>query len=597
MMNDIAFDVYTQNLKKYYSENKKLKKYSIWLSVFRIFFFLIFIFFLIELIKKTSFPNLIFTLLAFICFIYSVKKSITISGNIRLVNNHIQINSNELNALNFDFSKFDGGLEFIDPEHPYSSDLDIYGEGSIFSQFNRTTSCFGKNLLAQWFNSPLTNKPDIILRQKAIQELISLYNLRHHFIALSDNRNERQHRKNILSWVNKNLSVKEFYFFRYIAIIFSLLSLAFIILVTLSFLPFKFLIFILFLNAVFIFSKIKKVNSEHLRLTKQFDHLLQMAEKIELIDKQEFKSRYLCDLQDKIRGGEKKGIYALKNLAKLTNYFDYRLNVFVSIILNGFFLWDFFCMTWLYKWKKKYSARIIEWFSVVDEFDALQSIANFSFNNPEYTFAKITDSRIIKSKKLGHPQIEPEKRICNNFSIQQNGEFHIITGPNMAGKSTYLRTIGCAIVMAQIGGPVCAEEFILKPVNLYTGMRTSDSLNKNESYFMAELIRLKKIIDRAYEDFPVFIILDEILKGTNSKDKEEGSKLYIKRVSELKASGIIATHDISLGELEKEFPDKIINFCFEADNTGDILSYSYKLNKGITSKMNATILMKQMGII
>ena len=597
MINDFAYNIYHQNLKRYTKEHKSLKKYSIWLSVFRILFFLMFIFFLIELVNNPDFLNIILIFVSFISFIISVKKSTKTSEKIGFINNLILINSNELRALNHDFSIFDGGADFNDLSHPYSSDLDIFGEESIFSQVNRTTSYFGKNQLAQWFNTPLLKKSKIIQRQEAVKELTFMYDLRQSFMALSSDSNEHQNRKNILSWIHHTLSHKEFYLLRFIALTFVIISIASIILVFLKLLPFNLLVLILFINALLIFSKLKKINNEHSRLSKQFNHIAQIADKIDMIDKQEFNSSYLRDLQNKIKGDEKKGIDALKKLAKLINYFDYRLNIFISIVLNGFFLWDFFCLIRLHKWKRNFSKSIHEWFLVIDEFDALQSIANFSFNNPDYTFAEITDHNIIIAKNIGHPQIEPGKRICNHFSIKQSGEFHIITGPNMAGKSTFLRTIGCAIILAQIGAPVCAEEFILKPVNLYTGMRTTDSLNKNESYFMAELIRLKKIMNKTREDFPVFIILDEILKGTNSKDKEEGSKQYIKRVSELNASGIIATHDISLAELEKEFPEKIQNFCFEAENTGDILFYSYKLKKGITTRMNATILMKQMGII
>ena len=166
----------------------------------------------------------------------------------------------------------------------------------------------------------------------------------------------------------------------------------------------------------------------------------------------------------------------------------------------------------------------------------------------------------------------------------------------MAGKSTYLRTVGVNYLLACIGAPVCAERMEITPVRLVTSLRTSDSLNDNESYFFAELKRLKMIIDMLQHGEKLFVVLDEILKGTNSIDKQKGSAALVTQFMSLRTNGIIATHDLALGALSELFPDKIRNFCFEADITNGELTFSYKLRQGTAQNMNACFLMKKMGI-
>ena len=198
---------------------------------------------------------------------------------------------------------------------------------------------------------------------------------------------------------------------------------------------------------------------------------------------------------------------------------------------------------------------------------------------------------------MGHPLMPVAQCVRNNASIPYQPYFIIITGANMAGKSTYLRTIGCNYVLACIGAPVCCESLKIYPAQLMTSLRTSDSLSNNESYFFAELKRLKQIIDRLNKKEEMFIILDEILKGTNSKDKQKGSFSLIKQLISLKANGIIATHDLVLGELAEYFPHEIKNYCFEADIQENELTFSYKLKEGIAQNMNACFLMGKMGLI
>jgi DNA mismatch repair ATPase MutS len=269
----------------------------------------------------------------------------------------------------------------------------------------------------------------------------------------------------------------------------------------------------------------------------------------------------------------------------------------VGVILNGLFLWDFQCVKRLEKCKSEYKTCFTTWLDMLGQVDAFVSLGNFTANNPEYVYPLIaSDDNFLSSIDLGHPLIDENARVCNNFDIPRKGTAIIVTGANMSGKSTFLRTLAVNYILAMTGSPVCAKEFVFSPVKLFTSMRTDDSLSDNESYFYAELKRLKQLKLLIENNESVLFILDEILKGTNSADKSLGSKMFLTKLIEMGGTGLIATHDISLGELETSFPEKIINKCFEIEIDGGKISFDYTLRTGITEKMNAALLMKQMGI-
>lgn len=246
---------------------------------------------------------------------------------------------------------------------------------------------------------------------------------------------------------------------------------------------------------------------------------------------------------------------------------------------------------------KKHGRDIETWFAVLAEMDALISLGTFACNRPDYIYPEISDIPCFRGKELGHPLIPREKCVTNDIDISRKPFFMIVTGANMAGKSTYLRTVGVNHVLASVGLPVCADELTFYPGRLLTNLRTSDSLVNSESYFMAELKRLRMIIDRLESgEEGLLIILDEILKGTNSEDKQRGSLALMKRLTGLGGNGIIATHDLALGSLENEFPREIKNWHFDAVICEDVLTFDYKLREGIARNMNASFLMRKMGI-
>ena len=279
--------------------------------------------------------------------------------------------------------------------------------------------------------------------------------------------------------------------------------------------------------------------------------------------------------------------------------FDQRNNMLVGIVANAFALRDLQLCYKIEAWIDANQDQVAHWFDVIAFFDAQNSLGNFVFNHPDHCFPEIVSSKfVIDAQQLGHPLISKEKRVDNDFSIQGTN-FFIITGANMAGKSTFLRTVSLSIIMANIGLPVCAKSFDYSPIKLITSMRTSDSLTDDESYFFSELKRLKMIIESVQlteKPGDYFIILDEILKGTNSIDKATGSRKFVERLVKLGAMGIIATHDLSLCEISKDLSE-VKNYYFDAEIIDNELHFDYTFKEGICKNMNASFLLKKMEII
>jgi DNA mismatch repair ATPase MutS len=272
------------------------------------------------------------------------------------------------------------------------------------------------------------------------------------------------------------------------------------------------------------------------------------------------------------------------------------MNLLVSVLLNGLSLFHVHILYSLEGWKKKHAGHILSWLDVIAEVEALASFANFSFNNDTFCFPELSSKRQWTATGIGHPLIRKEKRVTNDISFSEE-KFVILTGSNMSGKSTFLRTLGVNLVLARAGGPVCASTCRLFPFNLYVSMRITDSLQDSESLFYAELKRLQEIIAHLQQDNNTFVVLDEILKGTNSNDKHNGTVGLIRKLAAHRCFGIIATHDLTVAELTSQYPGYMTNKAFESVIINNELVFDYRLKTGVCSKLNASFLMKKMGII
>jgi DNA mismatch repair ATPase MutS len=340
----------------------------------------------------------------------------------------------------------------------------------------------------------------------------------------------------------------------------------------------------------------KRVASLYRSTSRHFKILRTYGKILREIEKENFRSPRLTSLQRELWAGESAASLAIKKLAVLLEWLDARSSEFMHSVLNNLLLWDLQCVYRLEKWKRKYAARTGLWLEVMGEMEVLSSLANLAFNHPDWAFPQIrADGFCFKASSLGHPLIAGQERVANDFFLEGQGSLFIITGPNMAGKSTFLRTLGVNSVLAFAGAPVCASAMEVSFFELITSMKSSDSLDKHLSLFYAELQRLKLVLDSLQSGPPVFFLIDEMLKGTNALDRHKGSVALIKQFLRSKATGIVATHDLDLAYLEKEFP-QVKNFHFDSQIQGEALYFDFKLKPGICESFNALILMKKIGI-
>ncbi|MEX1384005.1 DNA mismatch repair protein MutS, partial [Lutibacter sp.] len=461
-----------------------------------------------------------------------------------------------------------------------------------FQYCNRTVTVEGKNEL---FSELTSNKIlDINKKQTGIKELSVKPIWRQHFSAIGSLVKVEHPAKEIINWIY-NYKAAFPKFFKYLPAVFSVLSLTLIVALGFQLIPEIVVLFWLFIGLGISGFYVKKINEFARNTGNAKDTFKQYHKLLNEIENTNFTSEILKNKQLEIQSEVKKASTIFKEYSKLLDALDQRNNDIIAILGNGFFLRDLNQVYKIEKWIATYKDKVEQWFKVIAFFDAQNSLANFAFNHPKYVFPEIkADSNVIKATNLGHTLLKETQRIDNDFTIK-NQQFFIITGANMAGKSTFLRTVSLSIVMANVGLPVCAEHFEYSPIKLITSMRTSDSLVEDESYFFSELKRLKFIVDEIEND-NYFIILDEILKGTNSTDKAIGSKKFVQKLVASNSTGIIATHDLSLCEIEKELTE-VKNYYFDAEIIKDELHFDYQLKDGICKNMNASFLLKKMKIV
>lgn len=505
----------------------------------------------------------------------------------------------ELQALSGDYSSFEDGKEYVNPEHPYSFDLDIFGRRSLFQSINRTCTFFGKDRLAKWLQNHLHEKTSIEKRQEMVREISEHTLFREQFrVAGLVHHGQSSDAEKIQAWSQSPAQylhagwVKAFIWG--VPVINSLLLITSLIgWTSFSCLGLSFGIFL-----VLSFGVIKRATYIQETYGKQLKSLNGYARLIALAKAEDWKSAGMLELMERFNLNGQSPVQALQQLSKELDRLDLRNNQFLYVLLEGSIFFQLQEIVRIERWKVRYGQHISEWLETVGELDALCSLGTFAYNHPQYTYPELTEKPFrFLATQMGHPLMPASQCVKNDATIPSRPFFLIITGANMAGKSTYLRTIGVNYLLACVGAPVCCEKLKLHPNQLITSLRTSDSLSDNESYFFAELKRLKRIIDLLNQGQQLFIILDEILKGTNSMDKQKGSFDLIRQFMQLKANGIIATHDLLLGSLIKQFPEEIRNYCFEADIKDNELTFSYKLREGVAQNMNACFLMKKMGII
>ena len=591
-------EYYQKQIDHYTARLKQIKKRRNLITLAKLLTFGYMIFLIYLLINHSTQPLLLLGIGAILVFIFLTLWDSQIIYRQHLIEELLRINTLESDYLAGNFSALDQGERFNDPAHPYAHDLDLFGEDSLFQHLNRTVTFSGTQKLVSWLLS-LSKDPEVIhSRQQAAEELCAEPEWCQHFRAAG-----ALHPTQALDAVILKSGPTESPFFSKHSTVRLILWIANTIVIVswavTSFTPLPFsislVLSLLQLSALALY--IKKINAYHQRLNLFLKTISNYLPLIRLIHDQSFRSPYLQKIRHSLFTPESNSLQALTQLHRIQNNLDQRGNIVIAFILNGLYLKDFHTLLRLDHWRKKYGPDIETWTDVLSEADALISMANYRFNHPAYCLPVICQDRLLDTEEIGHPLLKSERNVTNDFSIRSLHQIAIVTGANMAGKSTFLRTIGVNLILAQSGNVVCSRYFAFQPMTLFTSMRTTDSLSKDTSYFHAELLRLQQLVNIAQQEDKVFIILDEMLKGTNSVDKLNGSLAFLKRILSYPISGLVATHDLALGELADDFPEHFFNVCFEIVHSGSQITYDYKLHPGISSNMNASILLKQMGLI
>lgn len=535
---------------------------------------------------------------ALAAFIFLINVFFRNQRQIRLLEALIAINEEEIAyCQKRDIGPFENGEAYIDPEHPYTFDLDIFGPGSLYQHINRCCTGIGRNRLAELFmhQEPL----EIHARQESMQELAELLPWRQHYQALGRLHGEAAQQVDAFrQWLEAPPAYLQRWFLRGISFLFPVLAIGGLI-VTFVF-P-HVLSTSLFLTAFFI--NLGVVGYHSLRFKKEFlalegiSRFLNTYEDLLMaIAAQDFRSDWLRAQHERVSAGAGNAPEAIRKLSKILQKFEYQTNPFVAILSNGFMMDAVHVLFTLERWKVRYANSVPQWLKVIAELDAACSLAGFCYNNPDFAFAEQSETPRLSLQEAAHPLIPAEERVCNTISFDAQ-RFVVLTGSNMAGKSTFLRTLGVNLLLNRMGLPLCARAATLYPMEVFVSMKINDSLRDSESLFYAELKRLNRIAQRAQQAEPVFVILDEILRGTNSNDKHLGTRGFIEQLMEYGTYGIIATHDLSISALSDQYAGILSNKCFEVDIDGDSIHFDYVLKEGVCQKMSAVFLMKQMEII
>ena len=497
-----------------------------------------------------------------------------------------------------DYTKFDAGERYLQPTHPFTFDLDVFGQGSLFQRINRTISSGGSDYLAESLSGKWESLPTAELRKHIEQRVEAIGELAGNEPFLSQFKAQGAEKPIDTAAVKEAfgsihaLQIPSYFANSTFRILIYANLVGFYLSIFLSignfvpaFLPLWWGIFNFFLATFCTHKYIKLVNEAISKLKDQVRGYVNMAS---LIEKQSFTAAHLCELKANLSGA----MASFGQLERILQKIDNRSNEIGIVLFNCFGLLDITIVRHFLRWQRTYEPITDQWIGASSVFDALVSMATFRLNEDEAQEATIIDSSGVsyKARSIYHPFLG-EKAVRNNFDIQ-NHEYYIITGANMAGKSTFLRTLGVNYILAMNGLPVFAEEMRVSVFRLFTNMRTTDDLTHGISYFNAELLRLKQLIASLDPNVPSLIILDEILKGTNSLDKLNGSRLFLEYISERNVTGVIATHDLELSKLEDENPQRFHNYSFEIELGTDV-TYTYKIGRGVARNQNATFLLKQ----
>lgn len=507
----------------------------------------------------------------------------------------VSINEAETLRLEGNLKSFETGERFIDLNHPYMTDLDVFGKNSLFQLLNRCTAESSKQLLASWLDQA-AQREEIYKRQEAVKELVPMLEWRQDFQASGLHYEDKEsHINTLLEWLSDTSHFVGRKSYTGIAYLLPVLALTAIIGYFVGLFHYIIPLFFIIINIWVMRKAVPLAGDTQEKTYQSIKSLKAYQAMIGKIEGQAFEAEKLATLKRHFSHEGFSAAQEIKKLGKLLDWLNSRSNAFY-FLFNIIFLIDIHLLIKAEKWKVRTKDAASRWFEAISEMEVLVSLAGFAYANPEYAFPAIaSESQVFKGSALGHPLLKKQARVTNDFGFEGKGHVIVLTGSNMSGKSTFLRTLGTNAVLALMGSVVCAKTLTVGHFQIFTSMRTIDSLEESVSSFYAELRRLRHLLDIVDEQQPVFFMLDEILKGTNSHDRHKGAAALIKQLSKTNAFGLVSTHDLELGDLAKA-SEKVINYSFTSTIIGDEINFDYKLHPGICQSFNATELMKKMGI-
>ena len=586
--------IYAQKADQYSKEAKEIKSRLTLITLFRLAGFILLVVSIYYFIKESQ-PILLVAIAFFsILFLLLVKIYFNLKDKKALKEKLLFINENELGILQGSTNQFGSG-ENHQSHESYLEDLDVFGKGSLFHLLNRTTTSHGDAKLAAQLSHPLLQNQSILQHQQAIKALATEIDTRQLLTAHGLLNNEKDgNLHSIVDWLQTPIKLLKSPWLKIIRWILPLFNLG-ALLYYLQTDHYLALSLGIIASWAITGSMAMHINHQHKQVGEKQKILNQYADILKI-----FSSANIThsELLEQLGQDAKQASQSINKLSQLSSFFDQRLNVVANILLNSFILYDIQCVLELEKWKLKNKNDFEKYIDCVGKIESLNSLSCFAFNHPGYAYPELAEDGLkMQASQMAHPLIPEKESVPNDFSIGVQEKLQLVTGSNMSGKTTFLRTVGINLLLAQCGMPVCASRFSFTPMDILSSIRVSDSLLDHTSYFMAELKRLQQIIVQLESGRPALVLVDEILRGTNSEDKTHGSEQFIRKLLQYHCLTLFATHDLSLGEMSVALPEKISNYCFESLIQNGELHFDFKLQSGVAKNKNASFLMQKMGII
>ncbi|MDG2051045.1 MAG: DNA mismatch repair protein MutS [Myxococcota bacterium] len=491
----------------------------------------------------------------------------------------------------------DQGLDHPPTGHPYADDLDLFGEGSLFELLNSARTAAGRRTLAQWMLEP-SSAETARQRQAAVQELMPRGQLRLDLSLLGEEVGERALGQTFIEWgqappvISSSMRVA----LRLLAIVTSsmtLLGLAGWIWSEAGVIPFLLAAALQVTGSLFFRKSIRAIVDS---VEAPGQELVVLSGLLGRIEEESFTASRLATLRDELAASGQQPSVRIQQLRRLLDLLDARRNQFFAP-LAGLFCWTTHLALSLENWRSTCGDTLEPWIEAAAEIEVLCSLSAYAYENPENTFPEwIESGPAFEAHGLGHPLLPAAQCVRNDLSLGGERRVLMMSGSNMSGKSTLLRTVGTACVMAMMGLPIRGNRLRLSPLQIAASIRITDSLQQGASHFFAEIQRLRMVVDLTSGSWPVLFLLDEVLHGTNSHDRRIGAEAVIRGLIEREALGIVTTHDLALAQIEEVSRGRIVNVHFEDQFDGDQMRFDYRLRPGVVTRSNALELMRSIGL-